>query len=116
MNRTSFHLFRFVSITRVNLCGMLAIVTIILLATAGAGGKGEDVAGAPEEATSQPRQFAPGVKIDWQRRVVEVDASVVLREGPLELLACSPQTREHESILAVRARPLHIYQAMGLIG
>lgn len=62
------------------------------------------------------RVVAPGVKIDWRHRVVEVDARVVLRSGPLELLACSPGTREHESILVVQARPLSILQAMGLIG
>jgi len=60
--------------------------------------------------------FAEGVRIDWPKLTVEVDAEVVLREGPLELFACSPRTREHESILRVSARPLHIFQAMGLIG
>ena len=60
--------------------------------------------------------FAPGVRIDWRRRVVEVETRVVLRRGPLELLACSPHTREHESILSVHARPMHVFQAMGLIG
>lgn len=60
--------------------------------------------------------FAPGVRIDWRRRVVEVETRVVLRRGPLELLACSPHTREHESILSVGARPMHVFQAMGLIG
>ncbi len=69
--------------------------------------------GAPSAAI---RAFAPGVRINWRRQVVEVDAEVVLRTGPLELLACSPRTREHESILAVRAQPMHIYQAMGLVG
>ncbi len=64
--------------------------------------------------TAKP--FAPGVRIDWQRRLVEVDVEVVLRDGALELLACSPRTREHESILTVRARPMHVFQAMGLIG
>ncbi|MCH7873003.1 MAG: hypothetical protein IID33_15010 [Planctomycetes bacterium] len=64
----------------------------------------------------KPAQFGPGVRIDWQKRLVELDAEVVLRQGPLELLACSPQTREHESILRVHAKPLHVYQAMGLIG
>ncbi len=62
------------------------------------------------------RDFAPGVRINWDKQAVEVESRVVLREGPLELLACSPQTREHESILAVLARPLHVFQAMGLIG
>ena len=60
--------------------------------------------------------FAPGVRIDWPQLQVELAARVVLREGPLELFACSPHTREHESILAVPARPWHIYQALGLIG
>ncbi len=70
----------------------------------------------PPKPTDQRKVFAPGVRIDWQQRLVEVDATVVLREGPLELLACSPHTREHESILSVRARPMHVFQAMGLIG
>lgn len=47
---------------------------------------------------------------------MEVEAAVVLRQGPLELLACTRGTREHESILVVAARPLHIFQAMGLMG
>ena len=71
--------------------------------------------GAPDGAPSL-KTFAPGVRIDWAARTVEVDAHVVLREGALELFACSPRSREHESILAVDARPMHIFQAMGLIG
>jgi hypothetical protein len=66
--------------------------------------------------TTQPREFAPGVRIDWHTRTVEVDARVVLRTGPLELLACTRGTREHESILVVGGRPTHIFQAMGLVG
>jgi hypothetical protein len=62
------------------------------------------------------KEFAPGVRINWPERTVELEAAVVLRDGPLELLACSPHTREHESILSIRARPLHVFQAMGLIG
>lgn len=65
---------------------------------------------------SQPREFAPGVRIYWKARAVEVDAKIALRSGPLELFACSPQTREYESLLVVQARPMHIYQAMGLLG
>ncbi len=68
------------------------------------------------EPENKAKPFAPGVRIDWQQRLVEVDVEVVLRNGALELLACSPRTREHESILTVRARPMHVFQAMGLIG
>lgn len=60
--------------------------------------------------------FASGVVIDWSYPRVELETRVVLRNGPLELVACSPQSKEHESILIVRARPLHISQALGMIG
>lgn len=68
------------------------------------------------DASGRPKEYADGVRIDWQRRFVELDARVVLREGPLELLACSPITREHESILTVRARPRDVFHALGLLG
>lgn len=75
---------------------------------------------AAPPVSSQPAgrvvQFAEGVRIDWGRKQVEVDSEVVLREGLLELLACSKGTKEHESILRIRARPLHVYQALGMLG
>ena len=73
--------------------------------------------GAPSaQAIGQSKPYAAGVAIDWHRRSVEVVGRVVLRDGPLELFACSARTREHESIVAIDARPLHLHQAMGLIG
>ena len=71
---------------------------------------------APATQAARVVKFKPGVQIHWPQRQVEVDARVVLRHGYLELFACSPQTKEHESILCVHARPYHIYQAMGLLG
>lgn len=77
---------------------------------------------APSSTSAEPASqlrvaaFADGVTIDWRFPLVELEARVVLRAGPLELLACSPRTREHESILQIPARPLHIFQACGLIG
>lgn len=62
------------------------------------------------------KSFAPGVVIDWNRKAVEVEARIVLREGPLELLMCAAGSKEHESILATPARPRDIFQAMGLLG
>jgi hypothetical protein len=60
--------------------------------------------------------FQPGVRIDYPHRQVEADGRVVLREGLLELFACSPGTREYESIVCLDARPVAIYQALGLLG
>ncbi|MBI1825260.1 MAG: hypothetical protein HY287_06415 [Planctomycetes bacterium] len=71
---------------------------------------------APRDRHVKIVAFAPGVGIDFAAGQVEVSAKVVLRKGPLELFACSPHTKEHESILAVDAKPSHVFQAMGLIG
>lgn len=75
---------------------------------------GEPLAAALTQHPAKP--FAPGIRLNWSDQMVEIDAVVVLRNGPLELLACSPKTREHESILVVQAKPHQIHQALGLIG
>jgi hypothetical protein len=45
-----------------------------------------------------------------------VTAKVALREGLLELVACTPDTKEHESIVTVMAKPSHIHAALLLLG
>ncbi len=70
----------------------------------------------PEPGAAAARQFMPGVRINWQARAVEVDGTVVLRDGMLELFACLPQTREHESVIRLAGRARDIYQALGLLG
>lgn len=64
--------------------------------------------------------YRPGVGINWTRRQVELTGKVALREGELELFACATDVyggdKTHESIMWVEARPLHVYQALGLIG
>jgi len=62
------------------------------------------------------QSYSPGIWIDWKEKAVELDARVVLQRGLLELFACSPNTREHESILVVSGRPRDIHHALGLIG
>ncbi|NOT01613.1 MAG: hypothetical protein HOP29_13405 [Phycisphaerales bacterium] len=76
------------------------------------------VGAPPDKAAPRDRvvEYAPGVRIDWPGRRVEVDGRTVLREGPLELFACSPRTREHESIVVTTGRPSKIYEGLGLIG
>ncbi len=76
--------------------------------------------------TSRPHQgdhiviYKPGVGINWTQRQVELTGKVALREGALELFACATDVyggdKTHESIVLLHARPLHVYQALGLIG
>lgn len=71
---------------------------------------------AAPDSSAQAKPFMPGVRINWQLKQVEVDSKVVLREGMLELFACAPNTREHESIISITGKVSHVFQALGLLG
>ncbi len=58
----------------------------------------------------------PGIAIHLEERCVDVEASVCLRRGLLELVACTQGTKEHESIVVVRAKPMHLHAALLLLG
>ncbi|MFG0249756.1 MAG: YdjY domain-containing protein [Phycisphaeraceae bacterium JB051] len=59
----------------------------------------------------------PGVVVNHDQKFVDVTAKVVLRDGDwLELLLCTPGTREHESILTTTAKPSHIHLALVMLG
>jgi hypothetical protein len=111
-------------------CGLIvrAFVTGICLCAAGLTASAEPpdaraAAAIPsvatQPATTQPGRvvlFQPNVRIDYAKRQVEVDGAVTLREGLLELFACSPGTREYESIVRLDTRPVAVFQALGLLG
>jgi len=58
----------------------------------------------------------PGVAINLKERSVDVESSVCLREGWLELVACTKGTKEHESILVIEAKAVHVHTALLLLG
>ncbi len=53
---------------------------------------------------------------DKKKGVVYVDGYVSLREGYLEMFACLANTKEHESVVAVRSRAEPIHAALLAIG
>lgn len=69
------------------------------------------------EDAAQPADVLPHVRIDRANRLIELEATVVLRESDwIELIACSPGSKEHESILVVPARPSHVHLALLILG
>jgi hypothetical protein len=70
------------------------------------------------------REVFPHVRVNVAERLVEFDAttSPMLVEDPqapllfLEVIACTPDTREHETLVVTKARPSHVHAAMLLIG
>lgn len=58
-----------------------------------------------------------GITVDREARTIDLDARVVLREGEwLELIACTPGTREHEALVIVAAKPSNIHLALLSLG
>jgi len=58
----------------------------------------------------------PGIRLNLQERCVDVNATVCLREGLLELVVCTEDTKEHESIVVMNARPIQVHTALLLMG
>jgi len=95
----------------------LLLVAFALIGSRSVGSEPAPISqGAGKAVKPNVTELAPHVRLDWSSRTVEIEAEVVLREGPLELFVCTPGTREHESILVTSATPTHVYQALGLIG
>lgn len=74
------------------------------------------IARGNEAPTTDPTKL-PHIQINLEKKHIDLEAKVVLRQADwLELLACSPGSREHESILTIPAKPSHIHLALVMIG
>jgi hypothetical protein len=56
------------------------------------------------------------VWVDRKNRLVYVDGYVSLREGFLEMFACTAGTKEHESVVAVESRAATVHAALLAVG
>jgi len=57
-----------------------------------------------------------GVWIDKKHKWVVLDGAVCLQRGVLEMFACPKQTKEHESIIAVNAKPSTVHAGLIAVG
>ncbi len=51
-----------------------------------------------------------------KKKMVILDGVVCMREGQLEMFACPPQTKEHESLISVRAVPELVHAGLLAVG
>jgi hypothetical protein len=71
----------------------------------------------PADVAATPKEFKlPGIIINAKERYVDVESTVCLEGGTLELIATTKGGKEHESILILDARPIHIHTALLLVG
>lgn len=78
---------------------------------------------APAPAQGALREAFPFVRVDLDRRLVEFDGHVPISltdpRAPrvyLELLVCTPDTKEHETLVVTSARPAHVHAALLSLG
>jgi hypothetical protein len=75
-----------------------------------------DVSAGGDQAPARQNVKLPGLVIDFQKRCVDIEGTICLNEGMLELIACTPDSKEHESIVAIQAKPMHIHMGLLLLG
>ncbi len=79
--------------------------------------KPSTVAPAADASPSAGQAFKlPGLTINSKKHCVDIEATICLEEGALELIACTKGGKEHESIIAVGPTPVHIHTALLLLG
>ena len=70
----------------------------------------------PEAIKALRNLKLPGIQLNLDERSIDVNATVCLHKGLLELVACTKGSKEHESIISIEARPVHIHTALLLFG
>lgn len=83
----------------------------------------------PEPAHAEPPEIAglvtlfPGVRVDREKRLIEIDGEIPIdvnsKETPityLEVMVCTRDSKEHESLVMTRAKAAHVHAALLLLG
>ena len=92
-------------------------VALILGLSVASGWGGERLPEIPPKTAEALRKLKlPGIHLNLNERAIDVNATVCLHQGLLELVACTKGTKEHESIVSLDARPVHIHTALLLLG
>ena len=102
-----------VTITRKTL---LLSAAVTVAAMSGCQGTGRS---SPEAvADARPPEVHPfeGITVLRDQPAVEIEAWTCLESGWLEQIACSPNSREHESLVVVAAKPSDIHAALLMAG
>lgn len=70
-----------------------------------------------DQAIAQLNEADNGITVNREGQYVDVKAKVCLRSAEfLEMFACTPDTREHESILVLKAQPSMMHLGLLLLG
>ncbi|MBC8354206.1 MAG: hypothetical protein H8E66_19610 [Planctomycetes bacterium] len=97
------------------------MLALTLLAVAASVGGAEDPA-EPTKSERNPNERLiklakeHDVWVDPQRKLVVVDGEIAMREGALEMFACTKGTKEHESVIAIRSNAQLVHAGLLAVG
>lgn len=95
----------------------LLVIMSLLSLSRGANAEPDKPIDPIAEAIKQINEQDNGVTVNAEAKHLDIKATVCLRRGEfLEMFACTPDTREHESILVVDAMPSTIHLGLLLLG
>lgn len=103
--------------------GLFLLVAMIAIGPVA--GAADDAAPAPSgkadapSAKQKPKDkinALPGIEIDAKKGYIDVAGKICIDEGMLELIACTKDSKEHESIVALEAKAQHLHLALVILG
>lgn len=94
---------------------MAIVLWLLPFANAEEANPAEDTKPPTTDIGTREELKLPGMTIHTKEHFVDVDATICLAEGFLELIACTKDSKEHESIIAVDAKPSHMHAALLLL-
>ena len=70
----------------------------------------------PSDEGEEKRQVFPGIDLDLVARRITIKGAISIPRGLLELVACTPYGKTHESICSLDVNPQHFKAALILLG
>ncbi len=60
--------------------------------------------------------FDAGERLDLEKQELVIEGTFCLQKGPIELLACAPGGKDHESVLVLKCKPQNLHLALIALG
>ncbi|NQT18883.1 MAG: hypothetical protein HQ592_04200 [Planctomycetes bacterium] len=73
------------------------------------------VAFAAEENQGEEKTKPP-IRLDKENKTIEIDGRICIKDGPLELFACTEGGKEHEAVVALKGEPWQLHLSLILLG
>lgn len=98
----------------------LAVWLVMAVGVSGVGHAQESVPPQTDQAVAESRPVVTNLKgltVYRDKGYLEFEATIVFEEGEwVELIACSPNTLEYESLLVSKAQPSHVHLGLIMLG